>query len=202
MKHKPILLANNTDIKALSYSVRDFYLDRGYSVEIHYDGSRKTVVDASRKKRRLHSVLFSHKGGAVEVVSHNYYVINNMLIFGSLTVIQACLGRMIGGMIGADSLCYAIGLLLGITETLFWFVPGMREARTLQEVIREEARPLMIAVAPEESKRPRGLKKLFARTEAKRRNKTQDAAGGGSAGWFRKKFGKSSESRETAGGRS
>lgn len=178
MKHKPILLANNTDIKALSYSVRDFYLDRGYSVEIHYDGGRKTVVDASRKKRRLHSVLFSHKGGAVEVVSHTYYVINNMLIFGSLTVIQACLGRMIGGIIGADSLCYAIGLLLGITETLFWFVPGMRENRTLQTVICEEARPLMLAVPPEESKPKRGLKRLFARAEEKRRKKTNDVAGG------------------------
>ena len=65
--------------------MRDFFLDRGYSVEISYDGGRKTVVDASRKKRRLHSVLFSRKGGAVEVVSHTYYVINNMLIFGSLT---------------------------------------------------------------------------------------------------------------------
>jgi len=178
MKHKPILLANNTDIKALSYSVRDFYLDRGYSVEIHYDGGRKTVVDASRKKRRLHSVLLSQKGGAVEVVSRTYYVLNNMLIFGSLTVIQACMGRMIGGMIGADSLCYAIGLLLGITETLFWFVPGMREIRTLQEVIYEEARPLVIDVMPEESKPPRGLKKLFSRTEAKRRRKTHDVTGG------------------------
>ena len=139
MKHKSILLANDTDIKVLAYSVRDFFLDRGYSVEISYDGGRKTVVDASRKKRRLHSVLFSRKGGAVEVVSHTYYVINNMLIFGSLTVIQACIGRMIGGMIGADSLCYAIGLLLGITETLFWFVPGMRENRTLQGLIRTES---------------------------------------------------------------
>ena len=178
MKHKPILLANNTDIKALSYSVRDFYLDRGYSVEIHYDGGRKTVVDASRKKRRLHSVLFSHKGGAVEVVSHSYYVINNMLIFGSLTVIQACLGRMIGGMIGADSICYAIGLLLGITETLFWFVPGMRENRTLHDVIRDEARPLMLAVSPEENKTPHGLKKLFSRAQDKIRRKKHDVAGG------------------------
>ena len=142
MRYNSVILGNNTDIKTLSYSVRDFYLDRGYSVDIYSDGKdgkRKTVVDASRKKRRLRSVFLSRKGGAVAVESHTYYVFNNILIYGSLIVIQACLGRMIGGMIGADSLCYVIGLLLGIGEALFCFVPAMRENRVFQEFIRTEA---------------------------------------------------------------
>ena len=161
MRYKSVLLGKNTDIKTLSYSVRDFYLDRGYSVDIYFDGKdgkRKTIVDASRKKRRLRSVFFSRKGGAVSVESHTYYVFNNILIYGSLIVIQACLGRMIGGMIGADSLCYAIGLLLGITEALFCFVPEIRENRVLQEYIRTEAerQPVTMALVDDSVEKPRG----------------------------------------------
>ena len=168
MRYNSVILGNNTDIKSLSYSVRDFYLDRGYSVDIYFDskdGKRRTVVDASRKKKRLRSVLFSRSGGAVAVESHTYYVVNNILIFGSLTVIQACLGRMIGGMIDADSLCYAIGLLLGITETLFCFVPEIRENRVLQDYIRTEAANHVITVPASSSQdaKSRGfLHKLFS----------------------------------------
>jgi len=135
MRHKSIVLGDDTDIKALSYSVRDFYLDRGYSVEIYQDEKKGTVVSASRKKKRLHSVFFARKGGAVEVVSRTYYVFNNILIFASLTVIQACLGRMIGGMIGADSLLYAIGILMGITESLIFFSFVFRENKGLRNLL-------------------------------------------------------------------
>ena len=166
MRYKSVLLGNNADIKSLSYSVRDFYLDRGYSVDIYCDEKRKTVVDACRKKKRLHSVFISRKGGAVSVESHTYYVFNNILIYGSLIVIQACLGRMIGGMIGADSLCYAIGILLGITEALFCFVPEIRENRVLQEYILSEAARQPVTITYDDydesqGEKPRGAFRRF-----------------------------------------
>ena len=177
MRYNSVILGNNTDIKSLSYSVRDFYLDRGYSVDIYSDGMRKTVVDACRKKKRLRSVLFSRKGGAVAVESYTYYVFNNILIYGSLIVIQACMGRMIGGMIGADSLCYAIGLLLGIGEALFCFVPEIRENRVLQEFIREEAANHVIEVpvaAAQDAKPRRFWAKLFSRFGKKGAKRTEE----------------------------
>ncbi|MCR4940786.1 MAG: hypothetical protein K5930_11885 [Treponemataceae bacterium] len=135
MRYKSIFLGDDADIKSLSCSVRDFYLGRGYSVEIYQDSKKRTVVNASRKRKRLHSVFFSRKGGAVEVESRTYYIVNNILIFASLTVIQACLGRMIGGMIGADSLLYAIGILMGITESLIFFSFELRENKGLRNLL-------------------------------------------------------------------
>lgn len=139
MHRKTIFIDSSTDIHALSHKVGNFYRDRGYAVDIYTEPGVSTVVDAMRKKRRLHSVYFKPVRESVKVIRKNNFFLNNVLIFLSLTIIQANCGRVIGGIFDSDSIGYAVGLAAGIVETLFCFIPGFCENRRLDKVIAENA---------------------------------------------------------------